>query len=1711
MEQIFRIEIPVEAIDKTDAAALQRLETALQKIINGMKQNRTAATEAFDAIDRAAASTASSLQRVESANADVAGSYNDVGSAASDAGSDQTAAASEAESANTRLEDSVSGVGEAYEETASAAAEAGERSGSAFNSASAGADRFTQRVERTNQTLRGMFKEKFKLIMEALDKASPILKNIWNSTKNLVSRTWSVAVRMKDFITAPFRKLYNWISSPITIALSVAGVGLSASDLVTTYNDFETGMSAVKSLSGATNEEFIQLKQTAKDLGATTAFSASEASEGMQYLAMAGWDTNEIIAAMPGLLDLAAAGATDLGTAADIVSDVMTAMGMEANEASRAADVFAKAATSSNTTVEMLGETMKYAAPIAHTFGMSLEEVSALAGMMANAGIKGSQAGTALRASLLRMSKPTTDMQKTMTKLGISFTDANGNMKKTGDIVRMLEKSFTGLSESQRLEAAQTLFGTEAASAWLGILDQGADTYESFAEQLNNAKGAADEMAKTRLDNLAGDLEEMGGALETAKLEIMDKLNPYLREGVQWLTTKIPAIQEKIEQLIDSGISKAKQLKEFLSGVFNGADFQNADGFVDKFFVAWDKIIAEPFNDWWNGGGQEIMLGAISKFGKSAGELLNGIVTGVFAALKGEEIDFEGMNITGIAKAGAQMAKEFVSAFMSGLDFGDLAGKMPGLMKAGMIGFGAFKVGSGAFSVVKTFGQLKAAFGGVTSAAAAAAPAVQTVGTTAAASAAGIGKASVILGGLKTALAAIPVWGWVAAAALVALGAGYAIYKNAQARHEQDLLHAGDKVQDAATAYETSAKRVNDAVGTIESIKEVKLKIANNSEENQVQIAQLKAELAGIENREIELKAKLADGTLTKEQIAEYQAELDKLQGREVWLKARIAENSVAPEKVKEYASQLAILRGREEEIKVELASDTLSKDKADEYMRELEIIKSREEKLSVKLEGLGLTAAGISLAASLMQSIDGKEAEVSVVLAKGSLSKDEIEAYKTELAGIYTRQAEINLQRAGAALTVDEVKQYRDALNGIKSREAELTLKIAEGGLNQTKLKELREEYESLKTKQAAITLMLSGQELTAEQLKKITAEYNRLDNRKAEITANLNESGLSLDELQQVSDAMKMIGDKSVVLDFAFADGGLKTEDLKAYNKQLEDLYAHLVEISNGQITQEDVDAGRVTEERVQQVYDTLEAESNARLNELEASLIRNRQLIPELVEKRGEYQQQYTEDSSRLGGISAAKSEAQEIFAKIRELNSELAKQQAKLNVEEISQKQYEDWFTNTYKPGMLEQQRLYGENVESRVDVYKLSKESEDSFLWMFDDGVNYDKDIIKQIEQKYAEAKKTSEANTEQYDAYNDQLKGIYGGEVLLITGRAFKGTAQAGMSIDEIAAGYSAHDAASQQMFQNAVMALRQLNRQTDYLAESDKTQAVDVVEIAAKAEVIQNVKQQLQDLQAASESLSDGESAAALNGVNEALNALGLTEASGLGELSTAIEALNGLDLSAFSLTDAQVAFVALGGDASGCKTQVDGLLSSLRALDGLTATATISVTYGGAAYLAVNQKAQTNANGGIYDGAMLSWVAEDGPEAIIPLGSKRRSRGLDLWLQAGEMLGVTEFAGGGILSPYSGAMENLPDVAWDDDDGDGDGKPKPIQTTGGSIGSGGNSFSVSVAANPVFQIEGGEADSILDKLKDKQRELAEIFGSAIAEQLEDIVANMV
>ena len=1580
MEQVFRIEIPVEAVDKTDTAALQRLETVLQKIFTSMQRNKTEANDVFDAIERGASEAKAAMKLVENAADDTADSYEEAADAATTAGNKQEQAASSAASSAEKLETTVSEVSDAFEETGTAATDAGRKSGSAFTSATSSADKFTQRIEKSNKSLRSMFKEKLQLTLAAIDRASPVLKSIWNSAKSLAGKTWHVAVRMKDFITAPFRKLWNMISNPITMALSVAGIGLSAGEIVQTFNEFETGMSAVRSLTGATDEEFLLLKQTAKDLGASTSFSASQASEGMQYLAMAGWDTNQIIAAMPGLLNLAAAGATELGTAADIVSDVMTAMGMSADEASRAADVFARTATSSNTTIEGLGDTLKYAAPIAHSFGMELEDVAALAGMMGDAGIKGSQAGTAMRSALLRMADPAEEAATWMEKLGLSFAEGDGSMKSMSAILRDTSKAFSTLTEAERLAAAQSIFGTEAASAWLAVIDQGPEVYDEFVESLSNAKGAAEEMAEIRLDNLAGDMEELGGAVETAKLELMEKLNPYMRSAVQWLTDKIPAVQTLLENAIDSGIEKASALKDHLTGVFGSEEFQNADGFAEKFFVAWDKIIAEPFDKWWAGGGKDTMLNKLSDFGEGAGELLNGVVTGIFAALKGEEIDFEGLNITGLGKAGAEAAKTFISSFLGGLNVGDLFGKAPALMQAGMFGFGAIKIGSGITGTVRTFGALRDALLGTGTAAKVAAPAVAAVGQGAAATAGGVAKASTLLGGLKTILSAIPGWGWVAAAAITAAVIGIKAYTDAQEEQRQTLLHSSEAGAEAIETYKDSARSYVEFMDSLETVKELQLKIESSE---------------------------------TNPQTAQYVQEL--------------------------------------------------------------------------------------------MDSIEDKKAQIEVIMSSSSLTEEQISAYTEELSGIYTRKAELDIILSGAAMSAEEVASYREELAGIQSRKAEIEAKIAEGGLSASEISALQSDYNAISSREAEITLALSGQSLTQEELGALCGELEQITNREAEILAEMSEAGMTEDEIGAVVDLLNQIGDKQALLNVSIAEGSMGQEELQALNQELQALYGHLVDVSGGVFTQADVDAGRITQAHFDAYAEQMRLQAETDLYTMQAETNAGMDRVPELIaardEAKGYYDYYVAEGQAKLD---------EKTFI------SGLETRRASLLAQ--------------YQAGAIDDETLFAGGVAIREDwknyygdyIYgpaNLAGVDPSTMFgsWSWGKWTPGDTDLFRSaIEQLNSEQGYTDEYATSykgDYDQYNAQLVQQYQNEKGLIEGWTFHGSELAGMSLEEVAASYATLDEAGRKMFEDAVMALDALNAQTDYITEGEKTQALEVVDLAAKAEVMQSIQTQVQNIAAEYQTLS-GEEAAAFNtehlaAVNEALSSLGLEQIESLDQLNGALETLSSVDLSSFSLEAAQSAFVALGGDADGCKTKVAALEAQLNQLDGKSTSSTHTHTN-----ITVNKtltvaggRVAVNANGGIYDGAMLSWVAEDGPEAIIPLGAKRRERGLELWLQAGEMLGVTEFADGGIVAPYSGALSRLPDDVWDDD---GDFDPPPVHTGNGGNGGGPKQISVNVSANPVYHIDSDSSDDIISKIKAHQKEIAEILGSQFADELEDIISNM-
>lgn len=315
--------------------------------------------------------------------------------------------------------------------------------------------------------------------------------------------------------------------------------------------DFEAQMSRVRSISGANNEEFARLNEQAKQLGADTAFSALETAEGMENLASAGFDVEETIAAMPGMLDLAASSGEDLASSADIAASTLRGFKMDASEAGHVADVLAKNAADTNAAVADTGEAMKYVAPVASAMGIEFEETAASIGIMADAGIKGSQAGTTLRGALSRIAKPTKVMRETMDELGISFYDADGKMKSLTDMTAMLEEKTAGLSEEQRNQALITLFGQESLSGMLALISRGSGELQRLTEEYKNCDGSAEEMAKTMQDNLKGAVEQLGGSAESLGIELYENIEEPLKDVTKSATEQINDLTDALK---DDGI-----------------------------------------------------------------------------------------------------------------------------------------------------------------------------------------------------------------------------------------------------------------------------------------------------------------------------------------------------------------------------------------------------------------------------------------------------------------------------------------------------------------------------------------------------------------------------------------------------------------------------------------------------------------------------------------------------------------------------------------------------------------------------------------------------------------------------------------------------------------------------------------------------------------------------------------------------------------------------------------------------------------------------------------------------------------------------------------------------------------------------------------------------------------------------------------------------
>ena len=356
-----------------------------------------------------------------------------------------------------------------------------------------------------------------------------------SATKNIATKIGSNLQSAGKSIISAGKTLTTHVTVPIV------GLGTAA---VKTISDFESAMSKVSAISGATGSDLDALNQKAQEMGLKTKFSATESAEAFTYMAMAGWKTEDMLQGIDGIMALAAADGLDLATTSDIVTDALTAFGLSADDSGHFADVLAAAASNANTNVSFLGESFKYAAPVAGALGYSAEDTAIALGLMASAGIKGSQGGTALRSSLSRLIKPTGDAAALMEQYGLSMTNADGSMKSLGEVMEMLRTKMGGLSEAEQAQAAATLFDQDAMSGMLAVINASDSDYEKLTSAIYGADGAAQQMADTMLDNLSGQLTLLKSALEGLAIQLGEILMPYIKQFVQWLQNLVQKLQE---------------------------------------------------------------------------------------------------------------------------------------------------------------------------------------------------------------------------------------------------------------------------------------------------------------------------------------------------------------------------------------------------------------------------------------------------------------------------------------------------------------------------------------------------------------------------------------------------------------------------------------------------------------------------------------------------------------------------------------------------------------------------------------------------------------------------------------------------------------------------------------------------------------------------------------------------------------------------------------------------------------------------------------------------------------------------------------------------------------------------------------------------------------------------------------------------------------
>lgn len=1578
--------------------------------------------------------------------------------------------------------------------------------GSGFDNASKKASGFEKSVNQTQKSLLAMLKEKYQLLLEAKDQITPTVKQAITYVKSLTSKAWKVTLKAVDLVTSPVRRVFGLLKSPLVAAGVTISAGAGIADTIHTYADFEAAMSEVKAISGATSEEFAQLTEKANQMGAVTKFTASESAEAFKYMAQAGWDAKEMMDGIEGLMALAAASGEDLGTTSDIVTDALTAFGMAAKDSGRFADVMAKAASATNTDVAKMGDTFKYVVPVAGALGYSIEDTAVAIGLMANSGIKASQAGTSLRSLLTNLTHPVGQAADAIDELKISITNADGSVKPLSQTLQELREKFRALSESERAQYAAMLAGQEGMSGLLAIVNASDQDFADLTEQINNSSGAAQEMADIMMDNLSGKFELFTGALDSMKMSLGEKFKPYLIEALDWLTNKVPDVENALLTAMNSFDRFVEKTKSKIDEFTSTDEWKNADLF-GKISIAWDELVAEPFSDWWNGSGKVKVAGVARDIGVGIGTAIS---TGIMALM--------GIDVSSVVDEGSSIGRQFAEGFAEGMNGVSIAGAlgtllMGSLSSAGKILPGGeapditslmsavalakvagpiFSLGSGVFKAGK--GIYKSATGGVLKSiigSASVADELAGVGTmTGTGLVGGLAKIGANLGGasiastgtgLALAGAGAVAGGAVGGATLISGGMdAFDAYKSYKSGNEEAAkaqgTSAGLKIGGVA-AGAAIGTAILPGIGTLigagigglagwfagDKVKE-DYEEAAAAAENLEQKSKYALEGAKFDSQE--LKEAFDDTNVSAEQFGAMMQEATSNKIRDSF-----GDIKLSMKEIQEAAEQIVFADQAEALNKFSAAAET-----ADNSLTTLQSSFQTMDKLNWKASlGMALDEGDISeyisavdaMIESSKQYLEDKHYEataaIDLLIEPGNETdmttglnqmysdmQSKIESLGSDL------KAKVNVALEDGVITLDEQAEITNLQNQI----ADITNQISQA--------ETEASFQSLKIK-------YSGASLDADSFASLVSE----------IQANVQDAASQYDEALQVS---------LTNLNLQLQNGAISQEQ---FDEQLQ----ALTEGYQAKITDLSV---RVESFELQSIADAFGSELDGILPDLEGSVAERLGTAMHNAMSSGVDVENWDLATATewldLDGLSA------ETQAAVAEMMSQVAASMP-------------DQMTSALEGKSVDMSEGINNMLNSSIENVDLSPTSETLVnqlnkslgeVDMSESGAGLQTGIqnsltssIENVDltdagvlmnQKLGEAMSSvdmSESDTGIQDGLQSSLTASLENIDLTEAGGMMNqklGEAMASIDMSESGAGL-------QEGIQNSLIA------------------ALEGIDLSESAQIINtSIVTALSSTEGIDMSSFTSALQSSITSSIEGLDYSGVTTAVGTG-ISNAITATMGTIQGAIDSLYSNVASAINTAFSAGFSTTTTVTITANYRL--ANPSATISFSGGGSGTATVSGSISSHANGGFAYGPELTWWGEDGPEVIIPLGSKRRQRGLELWAQAGEMLGVGKHADGGFIGSSGSSDKNI----WENTESlsepisDSYSGTSDVSTV---IESERNSdtkeVNLSVTVNPQFVIHSTSQreDDILQIIKMHMKELADDLGGELADRLGEVFSNM-